>query len=769
VAKAVSVNQQLEKLREEIRRHEELYYAHDSPEISDREYDALLERLQELERQHPELISNDSPTQRVGGRPVEGFAQVVHRRSMLSLDNSYNIEELRAFDVRCQRLADGRAVDYVAELKIDGLSLALHYENQVLARAVTRGDGRVGEDVTANARTIRSVPLRLNRIGASATDSDSKFQIPDSKSQTSDLKSQSSKNNPGVGDLKSEISKNKSGNNDLNSEISNAKSESSNLKSEISNLKSQSSKLKSEISNQKSKNSSQKSETSNLRSEIATVEVRGEAFIPRKVFERINAEREDQNEPRFANPRNAAAGTIRQLDPKITASRRLEMFAYDLLAGERKPFPTHWQALNWMQQAGLRINPERVLCKSIDEVIEFANRMEAKRDELDYEIDGLVVKVNSTALQDEFGTTNKAPRWAIAYKYAARQATTQVLSIVVQVGRTGALTPVANLEPVVLAGTTVSRATLHNPDEVKRLGIRIGDWVLIEKGGDVIPKVLKVIKAKRTGAEKVFRMPRKCPVCGGEISRPEGEVVSRCIAADCPAQLEGRLLHFSSRRAMRIEGLGESLVHQLVESGKVHDAGDLYSLTLEDVADLERMAKKSASNLLAQIEASKHKDLANLIYALGLRHVGDRTATTLARQFGSLEALSKATVEELDDVPEIGLTVAQSVRDWFDDQGNLALCERLAAAGVQTKMEMTRQQTDERFAGKTFVLTGTLAGFTRDEARAAIEARGGRASGSVSKKTDFVVAGEEAGSKLDKATELGVTVLDEEAFRKMLS
>ncbi|HBB86264.1 MAG TPA: DNA ligase (NAD(+)) LigA, partial [Blastocatellia bacterium] len=517
------------------------------------------------------------------------------------------------------------------------------------------------------------------------------------------------------------------------------------------------------------KNSNQESEISNLRSEIANVEVRGEAFIPRKVFERINAEREERDEPRFANPRNAAAGTIRQLDPKITASRRLEMFAYDLLAGDRKPFATHWAALDWMQQAGLRINPERVLCKSIDEVIAFANRMEAKRDELDYEIDGLVVKVNSTALQDEFGTTNKAPRWAIAYKYAARQATTQVLSIVVQVGRTGALTPVANLEPVVLAGTTVSRATLHNPDEVKRLGIRIGDWVLIEKGGDVIPKVLKVIEAKRTGAEKIFRMPRKCPVCGGEISRPEGEVVSRCIAADCPAQLEGRLLHFASRRAMRIEGLGESLVHQLVESGKVHDAGDLYSLTLEDLAGLERMAKKSAANLLAQIEASKQKDLANLIYALGLRHVGDRTATTLARQFGSLEALSKATVEELDDVPEIGLTVAQSVRDWFDDPGNLALCERLAAAGVRTKMERTRQQTDERFAGKTFVLTGTLADFTRDEARAAIESRGGRVSGSVSKKTDFVVAGEEAGSKLDKATELGVTVLDEEAFKKMLS
>jgi DNA ligase (NAD+) len=421
-----------------------------------------------------------------------------------------------------------------------------------------------------------------------------------------------------------------------------------------------------------------------------------------------------------------------------------------------------------MQQAGFRVNPERVLCHSIEEVIEFANQMEARRDDLDYEIDGLVVKVNSTALQDEFGTTNKAPRWAIAYKYAARQATTKMLSIVVQVGRTGALTPVANLQPVVLAGTTVSRATLHNPDEVKRLGIRIGDWVLIEKGGDVIPKVLKVIAAKRTGEEKIFRMPRKCPVCGGEISRPEGEVVSRCVAADCPAQLEGRLLHFASRRAMRIEGLGESLVHQLVESGKVHDAGDLYSLTLDDLAGLERMAKKSASNLLAQIEASKQRDLANLIYALGLRHVGDRTATTLARQFGSLEILSKATVEELDDVPEIGLTVAQSVRDWFDDEGNLALCERLEAAGVRTKIEKTRHPADEKFAGKIFVLTGTLADFTREEARAVIESRGGRVSSSVSKKTDFVVAGEEAGSKLDKATSLGVSVIDEGAFKKLL-
>ena len=681
MAKKASAGQGVEKLREEIRRHEELYYVLDNPEISDADYDALLTKLQQLEQQHPELVTPDSPTQRVGGRPAEGFLKVVHSRPMLSLDNSYNIDELQAFDVRCQRLAEGRKLEYVAELKIDGLSLALHYDNQLLLRGVTRGDGRTGEDVTQNARTIRSIPLKLRTQTTSTTKS--------------------------------------------------------------------------------------KAQNSNPQTKISNLEVRGEVFIPRKVFERINAEREELGEPRFANPRNAAAGTIRQLDPKITANRKLEMFAYDLLAGERKPFATHWQALDWLETAGFKVSAERRLCSSIEEVIEFAGRIEARRDNLDYEIDGLVVKVNSTALQDEFGTTNKAPRWAIAYKYAARQAETKVLSIVVQVGRTGALTPVANLEPVNLAGTTVARATLHNPDEVKRLGIRIGDWVLIEKGGDVIPKVLKVIESKRTGEEKAFRMPKQCPVCGGEISRPEGEVVSRCVAADCPAQLMGRLFHFASRRAMRIEGLGEALVDQLVAGGRVRDAGDLYNLTLDDITSLERMATKSASNLLAQIEASKKRDLSNLIYALGLRHVGDRTASTLARQFGSLEALSKATVEELDDVPEIGLTVAQSVRDWFDDPGNIELCKRLEAAGLTTTIEQSAP-TDDTLAGKLFVLTGTLAGYTRDEARAAIEARGGRVTSSVSKKTDYVVAGEEAGSKLDKAQALGVTVIDEEAFRKLL-
>jgi DNA ligase (NAD+) len=669
--KRQTIEREIETLREEIRRHEELYYVYDNPEISDVEYDQLLVRLQQLETEHPELVTSDSPTQRVGGRPSEGFDEYVHRRPMLSLDNSYNIEDLRAFDERCQRLADGRAVEYVAELKIDGLSISLHYEDGLLVRGVTRGDGRRGEDVTQNARTIRSIPLKL---------------------KTED---------PRTG---------------------------------------------------------------------REIEVRGEAYLPRNVFEKINAEREEAGETRFANPRNAAAGTIRQLDPKIVAARRLDMFAYDLITGERKPFATHWDALDWLDRAGFRVNPNRARCASIDEVIDYCHQMELKRDELGYEIDGVVVKVNSTALQDEFGATTKAPRWAIAYKYPARQATTQVLSIVVQVGRTGALTPVANLAPVLLAGTTVARATLHNADEIERLDVREGDWVLIEKSGEVIPKVIKVVESRRTGAEKRYRMPKKCPVCGGVISRPEGEVVARCVAADCAAQLKARLLHYASRRAMRIEGLGEALVEQLVEKKMVKDVGDLYNLKLEDVAALERMAEKSASNLLEQIKASKSRELQNLVYGLGIRHVGERTAGILARHFRSLERLSAATVEELDAVHEIGLTVAESVRDWFDDAGNVALTERLRAAGVQTELESGATEIhDEAFAGKQFVLTGKLETLTRDEARALIEARGGRVTSTVSKKTDYVVAGEDAGSKLDKAQALGLRVIDEAALREMLN
>jgi DNA ligase (NAD+) len=666
-----SAEKTIERLRDEIRHHDDLYYLQENPEVSDREYDALMQQLRELEAKHPALITSDSPTQRVAGRPAEGFPEFIHRVPMLSLDNSYNIDELRAFDERCRKLAGGDAPDYVAELKIDGLSLSVHYEDGVFVRGVTRGDGSRGEDVSSNVRTIRSIPLRLRK---------------------------------GTQKIAREI------------------------------------------------------------------EVRGEAYLGRRIFEKINSEREEEGEARFANPRNAASGTIRQLDPSITARRRLQMFAYDVFTGQKKAFATHWDALNWAERAGFRVNENRELCKTIEDVIEFCNRMEAKRDHLDYEIDGVVVKVNSTTLQEQFGATGKAPRWAVAYKYAARQATTRVNDIVLQVGRTGALTPVAMLEPVQLGGVTVSRSTLHNEDEIERLGLKIGDHVLVERGGDVIPKVVKVIESKRTGKEKNFKMPANCPVCGGLISRPEGEAVSRCIAADCGAQLIGRLLHFASRRAMRIEGLGVALAEQLLERKLVKDVADLYSLSLDDLASLERMAKKSASNVLAQIDESKSRDLWHLIYGLGIRHVGERTAGILARHFGSLERLSKATVEELDDIHEIGLTMAQSIHDWFADSGNSELCQRLTRAGVQTELEEQAgsEETNQRFAGKVFVLTGTLPSMTRDEARELIETNGGRVTGSVSKKTDYVLAGADPGSKLDKANRLGVPVIDEDNFRKML-
>jgi DNA ligase (NAD+) len=671
LAKRHSIENEVKVLRDEISRHDDLYYLQENPEISDQEYDALMQQLRELESKHPQLITPDSPTQRVAGRPAAGFAEFIHRVPMLSLDNSYNIDELRAFDERCRKLAGGESPEYVTELKIDGLSLSVHYDDGVFVRGVTRGDGSRGENVSSNVRTIRSIPLRL-RQGA--------------------------------------------------------------------------------------------------RQIAREIEVRGEAYLGLRIFEKINREREEEDEARFKSPRNAASGTIRQLDPAITARRRLEMFAYDVFTGQKKAFATHWDALNWAESAGFRVNENRALCKSIDAVIEFCNRMEAKRDDLDYEIDGVVVKVNSTALQEQFGATGKAPRWAVAYKYAARQATTRVNDIVVQVGRTGALTPVAMLEPVQLGGVTVSRSTLHNEDEIERLGLKIGDHVLVERGGDVIPKVVKVIESKRTGKEKKFRMPAKCPVCGGLISRPEGEAVSRCIAADCGAQLVGRLLHFASRRAMRIEGLGVALAEQLLDRKLVKDVADLYALTVDDIASLDRMAEKSAANVLAQINESKTRDLWHLIYGLGIRHVGERTAGILARHFGSLDRLSQASVDELDDIHEIGLTMAQSIHDWFADPGNSELCERLTRAGVRTELEQQAEPegADQRFAGKVFVLTGTLPNLTRDEARESIEAAGGRVTGSVSKKTDYVLAGADPGSKLDKATQLGVAVIDESAFKKML-
>lgn len=662
------VESEIEHLHREINRHNELYYQRSAPEISDHEFDALLQKLKTLETENPDFITPDSPTQRVGGR-AEGFKPFVHLIPLMSLDNSYDIDDLRRFDERCRRLADGRDFDYVAELKIDGLSLALHYENGFLTAGATRGDGAVGDDVFSNVKTIRAVPLKLN------------------------------------GDFPA-----------------------------------------------------------------ASAEVRGEAFMARSVFEKINAELEMQGEKTFANPRNFASGTLRQLDSSIVAARRLDLFPYDVLSGNQKMFATHWESFEWLERAGFNVNPNRALCKNVDEVIEFTKKMLAVRDSLDYDIDGVVVKVNSTQLQQEFGATTKAPRWAIAYKYPAMQATTRLNDIKIQVGRTGALTPVAYLEPVLLAGTVVARASLHNEDEIKRLNIKLGDWVLIEKSGEIIPQILQVIESKRSGDETDYEFPKTCPVCDFAAVRPEGEVVTRCTNPVCPAKLKARLLYFAARKAMDIEGLGEVLVEQLVENNLVKDAADIYSLTVEQIAALERRAEKSATNVVNQIEASKQRGLQRLLYGLDIRHVGERYAKILARSFKTIENLAKATVEELDAIHEIGQAVAVSVFTWMNDPRHQDLIERLKAAGVKTEIDgESSTNLNENFNGKIFVLTGKLETMTRDEAAKIIEDLGGRVSGSVSKKTDYVVAGSDAGSKLEKANSLGVKVINEDEFKDMVS
>ena len=498
-------------------------------------------------------------------------------------------------------------------------------------------------------------------------------------------------------------------------------------------------------------------------------EVRGEVFLSRSQFARINSELEMQGEKTFANPRNCASGTLRMLDSAVVASRRLDMFPYDAYTGNQKMFATHWENFEWCERNGFNVNPNRRLCRDFEELAAFVADIEAKRDSFDYEIDGVVVKVNSTALQDEFGTTTKAPRWAIAYKYPARQATTRLLGIVIQVGRTGALTPVAHLEPTLLAGTTVSRASLHNEDEIKRLDLRIGDYVTIEKSGEIIPQVLSAVVSKRNGTETEFEFPRECPVCGFEAVRPEGEAVRRCSNSDCPAKIKARILYFAARKAMDIEGLGEVLVETLVDNGMIRDVAGLYSLTLDQVIGLERMAEKSGSNLIDEIEASKGRGLQRLLFGIDIRHVGERTAKILAGHFRSIDRIAAASVDELKAIFEIGQTVAESVHDWFRDMANIDLVERLKAAGVKTETDAASvEMLDERFIGKTFVLTGKLENYTRDEAAKFIEDRGGRVSSSVSKKTDYVVAGTDAGSKLIKAESLGVAMLDEEQFREMI-
>jgi len=666
---AKSIDKEIEKLRDEIRYHEYRYYVLNDPEISDFEFDKLMHRLQELERQHPELVTSDSPTQRVGGQPAEEFPKVRHSVPMLSLDNTYSVDELKDFDRRVRELSGRKQIEYVGELKLDGLSMALTYENGVLTHGVTRGDGVEGEDVTTNVKTIRSVPLRVDAKKLGLIGSPRRF------------------------------------------------------------------------------------------------EVRGEVIMTRKAFEQLNAQREAAGEPRFANPRNAAAGSMRQLDPRIVAERKLDMYLYYVQVNGAVALAEHAKALDALAKMGFKVNPHRRLCRSFEELLAYIQEWESKRDSLEYEIDGIVVKVNDARLWGELGTTAKSPRWAVAYKYPARQATTRVVNIRAQVGRTGTLTPVADLEPVDVSGVTVSHATLHNMDEIERLGVKIGDTVLIQRAGEVIPQVVKVAKHAPDGRE--FRMPKRCPVCGGDVYRSEGEVAYRCVSAACPAKLKETLLYFAGRRAMNIDGLGDKLVDQLVDKGLVRDVADLYNLTHEQLANLERMGDKSAANLREEIENSKKAELARVIFALGVRFVGERTGQLLADHFGSLDKLAKATEEELYEVEEVGPRVGESIRQFFREPQNLKVLEKLRKAGLQFEQKKARK-AEGKLAGKQFVLTGTLPTYSRDDATRMIEEAGGRVTGSVSKKTDYVVVGADPGSKLDKARSLNVKTIDEAELLKLL-
>jgi len=668
--------QRAEELRAELRRHEHLYYVLDAPQISDAAYDALMNELKRIEADHPELLTPDSPTQRVGGKPAEGFKKAAHSRPMLSLDNAYSAEELAAWDMRVRELAGSLPVEYMAELKMDGLSVALRYGPAAgggsrLISGLTRGDGQTGEDVTSNIRTIRSVPLSIS------ADQLEKAGLPQA------------------------------------------------------------------------------------------FEVRGEAVMPEAAFERLNEEREQQGLAPAVNPRNAAAGTLRTLEPGIVANRRLEVYAYFLLI-EGEFWPQGQRAtLDALAGLGFRVNKHRKLVTSIDEMTQFIDQAEAARAALGYEIDGVVFKVDAHATQQRLGYTGRAPRWAIAYKFTAKSGETVVREITVQVGRTGKLTPVAELEPVFIGGTTVSRATLHNADFIERLGLKLGDWVKVERGGDVIPKVVEVLEdADHPRGKLPFVFPVACPECQSAVVRAEGEVDFRCANANCPAKLRESLLHFGRREVMNIEGLGEAVVQRLLDRGMVTSVADLYQLTEEQLAGLDRFAEKSARALITEIEGSKRAGLARVLMGLGIRFVGERTAELLAEEFGSMDALAAATAEELERVEEVGPRISQAILEFFAQPANLALIQRLKDASIDMTAE--KKQRSEQLAGLTFVLTGTLPTLTRDEAKRRIEATGGKTAGSVSKKTSYVVAGEEAGSKLDKALELKVPVLDEAGLLALL-
>jgi DNA ligase (NAD+) len=692
--------ERIDALRRLIRHHEERYYVLNDPEISDAEFDRLLKDLEALEREHPDLVTPDSPTQRVAGRPVEGFATVAHAEPMLSLDNAYSEDELRAFDERVRKgLGSDEPVAYLAELKIDGLSIALTYADGVLARGVTRGDGTRGEDVTSNVRTIRAIPLRLKDAPA------------------------------------------------------------------------------------------------------GTMEVRGEIYLPLAAFERLNRERDEQEEPPFANPRNAAAGTMRNLDPAQVARRGLSAFVYQIVVpgedaeawwarhfGRPASGATQADALAALREFGLPVEPHWRRCAGVDEVVAFCREWQAGREALDFDTDGVVVKVDELAVRARLGATSKFPRWALAFKFPAQQATTRLVRIDLQVGRTGAVTPVAVLEPVLLAGSTISMATLHNEQEIARKDIRAGDMVLIEKGGDVIPKVVKPLTSLRpegADAPVPFVMPASCPVCGSGLRKPDEEVVWRCENPSCPARLRRSLQHFASRRAMNVEGLGEAIVDQLVEQGLVRDFADLYHLTGPQLSELvvaprearserarPRKLGKVGTNLAAELEASKQAELWRLVHGLGIRHVGERGAQALAAALGSLDAFLTATVEQLQAVPDVGPVVAASVRAFFDEPRNRRLVERLLAAGVGTGTAPPKPADSAAsplpLAGQTFVLTGSLASMTREQAQEAIERLGGKVTGSVSRKTSFVVVGADPGSKADRARELGIPVLDEPGLRRLI-
>ena len=664
-----SATQRADELRAELRRHEHLYYVLDAPEISDAAYDALMNELKRIEAAHPELVTPASPTQRVGGKPAEGFRKVAHSRPMLSLDNAYSAEELAAWEAHCRELAGPLPVEYVTELKMDGLSVALRYEATEAGGArfttgITRGDGQTGEDVTTNIRTIRSVPLT----------------IPAEKLRELHLP--------------------------------------------------------------------------------PAFEVRGEAVMPEAAFLRLNEEREQQGLAPAVNPRNAAAGTLRTLEPSIVANRRLDFYAYFLLV-EGDYWPQGQRAtLDALAALGFRVNSQRKLVASVEEMTCFIDAAEASRATLPYEIDGVVLKVDSHTTQQRLGSTGRAPRWAIAYKFTARSGITQLNAITVQVGRTGKLTPVAELTPVFIGGTTVSRATLHNADFIERLGLKLGDWVRVERGGDVIPKVVEVLEdAEHRRGEAAFVFPSVCPECQSAVVRAEGEVDFRCVNADCPAKLRETLLHFASRGVMNIEGLGEAVVQQLADRGLVRSVAGLYTLTEEQLTSLDRFAEKSARALLTEIKNSKRAGLARVLMGLGIRFVGERTAELLAEEFGSIEALEAATAEELERVEEVGPRISQAILEFFAQPANLALIQSLKDAGVNMTAE--KKQRSAHLAGLTFVLTGTLPTLTREEAKTRIEAAGGKTAAAVSKKTSYVVAGEEAGSKLDKARELKVPVVDE--------